>query len=58
MAGVTILEKYQSTSLDPRPLPDFISQPWRKLGEDLGTLLCHGLEMVDMVSTNRVHVTY
>ena len=25
-------------SLLPRPLPDFISQPWRKSGEDLGPL--------------------
>ena len=25
--GVTILEKYQSTTLVPRPLPDFVSQP-------------------------------
>ena len=24
-------------SLVPRPLPDFISQPWRKIGRRLGT---------------------
>ena len=29
-----------------------------KSGEGLGSLLRHGLEMVDLVSTNRVHVTY
>ena len=29
-----------------------------KSGEGLGAKLCHGLEMVDSVSTNRVHVTY
>jgi len=37
-------------SLVPRPLPDFIPQPWRKLGEGLESLLCHGPEMVDLVS--------
>ena len=26
-----------------------------KLGEGLGSLLCHRLKMVDLVSTNRVH---
>ena len=47
-------------SLVPRPLPYFISQPYHgeKLGEGLGSKLRHGLEMVDSVSTNRVHVTY
>ena len=38
-------------SLVSRPLPDFISQPWRKSGEDLGSKLRHGPEMVDPVST-------
>ena len=47
-----------SPSLGPRPLPDFISQLWRKSGEGLGAKLHHGPEMVDSVSTNRVHVTY
>ena len=49
-------------SLVPRPLPDFISQPWRKIGEGLGSKLRHGPEMVDSVvqtestlHTNRVH---
>ena len=41
------------TSLVPRPLPDFISQPWRKSGEGLGSLLRHGPEMVDSVNTWR-----
>ena len=44
-------------SLVPKPLPDFISQPWRKSGEGLASLLHHGLEIVDSVSTDRVHVT-
>ena len=43
------------TSLVPRPLPDFISQPEEKLGEGLGSLLRHGPEMVDTVSTNRMY---
>ena len=43
--------------LVPKPLPDFISQPWRKSGEGLASLLRHGLEMEDSVSTDRVHVT-
>ena len=38
-------------SLVPRPLSDFISQPWRKSGNSHGSLLRHGLEMVDTVST-------
>ena len=38
------------TSLVPRPLPDFISQPWRKSGEGLGSLLRHRPDM-DLVST-------
>ena len=43
----------------PRPLPDFILQPWRKIGRRLGIkTIRHGPEMVDSVSTNRVHVTY
>ena len=29
--GVTILENYKSTTLAPRPLPDFVSQLWRKI---------------------------
>ena len=41
-------------SLIPRPLPDFISQ---LSGGGLGSLLRHELEMVDMVSTNRVPIT-
>jgi len=46
-------------SLVPRPLPDFISQLWKKKsGEGLGAKLCHGLEIVESVSTNQVHVTY
>ena len=45
-------------SLVPRPLPDFISQLWRKSGEGMGSKLRHRLEMVDSVSTNRVHVMY
>ena len=43
--------------LVPKTLPDFISQLWRKSGEGLASLLRHGLEMVDSVSTDRVHVT-
>ena len=42
-------------SLIPRPLPDYISQPWRKI---VGSKLCHRPEMVDSVSTNQVHVMY
>ena len=38
--------------LVPRPLPDFISSGEEKSGEGLGSLLCHGPEMVDSV---RVH---
>ena len=41
------------SSLVPRPLPDFISQPWRKIGRRPGIKLRHGPEMVDSVSTNR-----
>ena len=37
-------------SLIPRPLPHLISQPWRKIGEGLGSWLRHGPEMVDLVS--------
>ena len=37
-------------SLIPRPLPDFILQLWRKSGEGLVLLLCHGPEMLDLVS--------
>ena len=29
-----------------------------KSGEGLGSKLCHGTEMVDLVSTNWVHITY
>ena len=29
-----------------------------KSGEGLGTFLCHGPEMVDLVIANRVHITY
>ena len=32
-----INEKLLNTSLVPRPLPDFISQPWRKIGRRPGT---------------------
>ena len=39
-------------SLFPRPLPDFISQPLRKIGRRPRSKLRHGLEMVDSVSTN------
>ena len=38
-----------SASLIPRPLPDFISQPYR---EGLGSLLRHRQEMVDLVRTD------
>ena len=41
-------------SLVPRPLPDSISQPWRKLGEGLLSILHHGPEMVDSVSDGKV----
>ena len=37
------------TSLVARPLPNFISQPWRKSGEGLGSLLRRRPEM-DLVS--------
>ena len=33
-------------SLVSRPLPDFILQLWRKVGRRLGTIICHGPEMV------------
>ena len=39
------------TSLVPRPLPDFILQPWRKIGRRPGIKLRHGPEMVDSAST-------
>ena len=55
----------------PRPLPSYFSlasspgpsqilshSRVEKSGEDLGSKLRHGPEMVDSVSTNRVHVTY
>ena len=38
------------TSLVARLLPDFISQPWRKSGEGLGSLLRHRPDM-DLVNT-------
>ena len=50
-----LVYSYFLASLAPRPLPDFISQPWRKIGEGLGSKLRHEPEMVDSVSTNRVH---
>ena len=33
-----LLTHHQLTSLVPRPLPDFISQPWRKIGRRPGTI--------------------
>ena len=45
-------------SLIPRPLPDFISQLWRKIGRRPGIKTTSRTRMVDSVSTNRVHVTY
>ena len=45
-------------SLVPRLLPDLSHSRGEKSGEGLESLLHHGLEMVDSVSTNRVHVTY
>ena len=42
-------------SLVLRPLPDFILQPWRKIGRRPGIKTP---EMVDSVSTKRVRVTY
>ena len=34
----SLLKLYQHSSLVPRPLPDFISQPWRKIGRRPGTI--------------------
>ena len=48
----------KEASLVPRPLPDFTSQPWRKIGRRSASKIRHRLEMVDSVSTNRVHITY
>ena len=48
-------------SLVPRPLPDLqilSCSRGEKSGEGLRSKVHHGLEMVDLVSTNRVHVTY
>ena len=42
----------------PRPLPDSISQLWRKLGEGLLSTLHHGPEMVDSVSDGKVPTQY
>ena len=39
----------ETSSLVPRPLPDFISQPGEKLGEGLEPILRHGPEMVDSI---------
>ena len=33
----TPILNYVTASLVPRPLPDFISQPWRKIGRRTGT---------------------
>ena len=49
---VLTLETYKA-SLVPRPLSDFISQPWRKIGRRPGIKIRHEPEMVDSVSTNR-----
>ena len=38
-------------SLVPRPLPDFISQLWRKIRRRPGTNIRHGPEMVDSILT-------
>ena len=49
---VLTLETYKA-SLVPRPLSDFISQPWRRIGRRPGIKIHHEPEMVDSVSTNR-----
>ena len=49
--NVEISQVGVSLSLVPRPLPDFISQLWRKNGRRPGTITRHGPEMVDSVST-------
>ena len=50
-SGVMYRKQVKMSSLVPRPLPDFISQPWRKIGRTPGTIIRHGPEMVDLVST-------
>ena len=45
-------------SLVPRPLPDFISQPWRKIGRRPGIKTMSQTGNGGLGSTNRVHVTY
>ena len=47
---------YVASSLGPSQM--LSCSRGEKPGEDLGSKLHHGLEMVDLVSTNRVHVTY
>ena len=54
-AVISTVYTHFPTSLVPRPLPDFISQPWRKIGRRPGSKIRHGPEMVDSVCTNRVH---
>ena len=45
-------------ALSPGPSQILSRSHGEKSGEGLGSKLHHGLEMVDSVSTNRVHVTY
>ena len=48
----------KEASLVPRPLPDLSRSRGEKSGEGLRSKIRHGPEMVDSVSTNRVHITY
>ena len=47
------------TSLVPWPLPDFISQPWRKIGRKPGNIATSRTGNGGLgYSTNRVHMAY
>ena len=57
--GVHVTATYPvAGNLVLRPLPDFSRSRGEISGESLGSKLRHRPEMVDSVSTNRVHVTY
>ena len=45
-------------SLVPRPLPDFILQPWRKIGRRPGTNIRHGPEMVCILAKTQLAMSF
>ena len=52
------LTRYSAVASSPGPSQILSRSHGEKSGEGLGSKLRHGPEMVDSVSTNRVHVTY